>query len=612
MGRRLGDAGVRWRCVRSVSAESPSLVVTSPLQRLPPDRANNLTTPAHELQRALRGRRRSVQGKWERPDELSHELQPGSEEGPHMSRVRVPGRRRVFRLPRDTRRHQAITDDTGFVRRRAPTGPDSPISHRARGRTRLPIGSRRPDPAVSAGSGGGPSDRARGEPGVARRRGPWSPDGTQIVFRSDRGSVGTAPQGGRPDLHLWLVGADGTGLRRLTDGPGSDGDPSWMPDGRSIVFTSNRDSRGDIYRVWLADGRIERLTRNLAGRAIMPAVAPDGRRAAFAGQTLVRGKFWRTDYLLDLTSGEAQLLPTPGGACWPAWSPDGRLLLSVALDDEPSTVTLRELATNAVQPFVAHPKLWTYYPDWSSNGQFVAFSVSPAHYTGEDWDLAITAVVRPDQFMRLTHGAGNDRLPDGNRRVANRRSQMRLNQGRGRSPFSCPLGATNGSMSRQTAARGESMKSRESASSEGTRPLREERTMPGRERRSLQPTANWQVWTMGLRCAGADHDHLAHAQMICESPCARTTPQVHPPTTPASAPSSLSVRITRLRVCYSGSRYRIPRERMRRAWTVTARGWNRAPGLYFSGDFSRSRPFDAQINDDPVTPPDVRCDGSSD
>ena len=28
----------------------------------------------------------------------------------------------------------------------------------------------------------------------------------------------------------------------------------------------------------------------------------------------------------------------------------------------------------------------------------------------------------------------------------------------------------------------------------------------------------------------------------------------------------------------------IPRERMRRAWTVTARGWNRAPGLYFSGD----------------------------
>ena len=241
----------------------------------------------------------------------------------------------------------------------------------------------------------------------------WSPDGTQIVFKSDRGSVGTAPQGDRPDLHLWLVRADGTGLRRLTDGPGSDGDPSWMPDGRSILFTSNRDSRGDIYRVWLADGRIERLTRNLAGRAIMPAVAPDGRRVAFAGQTLVRRKFWEYQiYLLDLTSGEAQLLPTSGGACWPAWSPDGRRLLSVGLDEEPSALILRDLATNTRQPFVAHPKLWSYYPDWSSNGQFVAFSVSPAHHKGEDWDLAITAVVRPHQFMRLTHGAGNDRLPD--------------------------------------------------------------------------------------------------------------------------------------------------------------------------------------------------------
>ncbi len=241
----------------------------------------------------------------------------------------------------------------------------------------------------------------------------WSPDGTQIVFKSDRGSVGTAPQGGRRDLDLWLVRADGTGLRRLTDGPGSDGDPSWMPDGLSILFTSNRDSRGDIYRVWLADGRIERLTRHVAGRAIMPAAAPDGRRAAFAGQTLVRRRFWQYQiYLLDLTSGDAQLLPTAGGACWPAWSPDGRRLLSVGLDEEPSALTLRELATNTRQPFVAHPTLWSYYPDWSPDGQFVAFSVSPAHHEGEDWDVAIAAVDRPHQLIRLTQGAGNDRLPD--------------------------------------------------------------------------------------------------------------------------------------------------------------------------------------------------------
>ena len=90
----------------------------------------------------------------------------------------------------------------------------------------------------------------------------------------------------------------------------------------------------------------------------------------------------------------------------------GRPLLSVAHHDEPSALSLRHLATNADQLFVDHPTLWTYYPDWSSNGQFVAFSVSRAHHKGQDWDLAVTGVAAPHQFMRLTHGAGNDRLPD--------------------------------------------------------------------------------------------------------------------------------------------------------------------------------------------------------
>jgi MFS family permease len=45
MGRRLGDDGVRCRSVRSVSAETPVVVVTSLFKRLRPDGANNLTTP---------------------------------------------------------------------------------------------------------------------------------------------------------------------------------------------------------------------------------------------------------------------------------------------------------------------------------------------------------------------------------------------------------------------------------------------------------------------------------------------------------------------------------------------------------------------------------------
>jgi Tol biopolymer transport system component len=48
----------------------------------------------------------------------------------------------------------------------------------------------------------------------------WSPDGTQLVFQhGDGGQVSD----------LWLVGADGRGLRQLTDTPEGEGSPSWWP-----------------------------------------------------------------------------------------------------------------------------------------------------------------------------------------------------------------------------------------------------------------------------------------------------------------------------------------------------------------------------------------------
>ena len=58
------------------------------------------------------------------------------------------------------------------------------------------------------------------------------------------------------------------------------------------------------------------------------------------------------------------------------------------------------------------PKLWTYYPDYSPDGRYLAFSVSPEHHQGEDWDLAVMDLQNPGKFSRLTSGPGNDRYPD--------------------------------------------------------------------------------------------------------------------------------------------------------------------------------------------------------
>jgi len=113
----------------------------------------------------------------------------------------------------------------------------------------------------------------------------WSPDGHRIFFVRDEdvfvvGSNGgrarllsgtlkgviafavapdgraVALQGAEPnkDWEIYSVGADGTGLRQLTDNRGTtDGSPQWSPDGSKILFESSRDGRKQIY-VMNADG----------------------------------------------------------------------------------------------------------------------------------------------------------------------------------------------------------------------------------------------------------------------------------------------------------------------------------------------------------------------
>jgi TolB protein len=57
----------------------------------------------------------------------------------------------------------------------------------------------------------------------------WSPDGESVVFASDAASRA----GFRS---LYVIHADGSGLRRLTAGSADDSMPSWSPDGGPVVF----------------------------------------------------------------------------------------------------------------------------------------------------------------------------------------------------------------------------------------------------------------------------------------------------------------------------------------------------------------------------------------
>jgi Tol biopolymer transport system component len=80
------------------------------------------------------------------------------------------------------------------------------------------------------------ADRRRERGEIRARRSPtdpaWSPRGDRIAFTAkDRGEV---------DYDIFTIRPDGTGLRRLTSAAGNDSHPAWSPDGEWIAFASAR------------------------------------------------------------------------------------------------------------------------------------------------------------------------------------------------------------------------------------------------------------------------------------------------------------------------------------------------------------------------------------
>ena len=115
----------------------------------------------------------------------------------------------------------------------------------------------------------------------------WSPDGQRLAFLWNDAAL--------PRREVWLVEADGSGLRRLTGAAEeSQGvrELAWMPDSDTLVYL-----RGS--RVWRTDldGGAEAVTTDGPRRSDL-AVAPDGRHLSF----LQEGDLW----LVDTETGDLQ------------------------------------------------------------------------------------------------------------------------------------------------------------------------------------------------------------------------------------------------------------------------------------------------------------------
>ena len=123
------------------------------------------------------------------------------------------------------------------------------------------------------------------------------------------------------------MGRTGESVRRLT----RDGfNPSWSPDGASIVYASQsvvdspgvRDARGQLWIASTATGDRRQLT---TADAVQPAWSPHGHRIAYWG--LPHDSAQRDLWTIAAGGGEAVRVTNDPAIEWsPAWSPDGRFL----------------------------------------------------------------------------------------------------------------------------------------------------------------------------------------------------------------------------------------------------------------------------------------------
>lgn len=172
---------------------------------------------------------------------------------------------------------------------------------------------------------------------VYTAEGVLSPDGKKIVFTSLKDG----------DLEIYTMNPDGTDVRRLTNTPGYDGGAWWSPDGKQIVYRANhptdsaelkayrdllaqrlvRPSKVELY-LMNADGSNQRQITHLGGANFGPSWTPDGKRIIFSSNYMNPRSGNFDLFMIDPDgSNLEQVTFDESFDGFPMFSPDGKKLV---------------------------------------------------------------------------------------------------------------------------------------------------------------------------------------------------------------------------------------------------------------------------------------------
>ena len=208
-----------------------------------------------------------------------------------------------------------------------------------------------------------------------------SPDGSQIVFEK------ASAAGFGADI--WVMNADGSGLRQITKDTANDRHPSWHPDGKRIVFMSDRDADTpwpigdmDLYVVNAADGSGTVRLTNAPGDEARPKYSPNGAKIAYTKRRDTGDLSGFSIHVMDADGGnDRQITPDAMEAAGNDWSPDGN---RIAFHDNFCIVRLPTCSPSNIWVVKSNGKgmkqltfdsggAYNMEPTWSPDGRRLAF-----------------------------------------------------------------------------------------------------------------------------------------------------------------------------------------------------------------------------------------------
>jgi Tol biopolymer transport system component len=150
----------------------------------------------------------------------------------------------------------------------------------------------------------------------------WSPDGSQLTYMR----IQWTPETGTTGTAVFVIDADGTNERQLTEWETMAGDPDWSPDGEWIVYSTyplgefgRVPAISNLYRIHPDSSGTEQLTFNTdtTQRATQPRYTPDGESIVFTAVVPAGREIW----VMPAAGGAPTVVAAGGIHTHPTWQP---------------------------------------------------------------------------------------------------------------------------------------------------------------------------------------------------------------------------------------------------------------------------------------------------